>query len=79
MSFNAKYRHPENLIGKELTERQKQLLPLIVEGLENKEIADRLKLSEKTIKNHITRIMMKLYVQNRTQIAVWALREGICT
>jgi len=52
-------------------------LRLIAHGLSNKEIGGKLKLSEKTIKNHISRIFSKLNVQARTQAAVYAIKTGM--
>ncbi|HHV43660.1 MAG TPA: response regulator transcription factor [Firmicutes bacterium] len=53
-----------------------QVLRGIVDGKSNREIAQELFLSEKTVKNHITNLLRKLGVQDRTQAAVLALREG---
>jgi DNA-binding NarL/FixJ family response regulator len=63
---------PEELAG--LTEQQLRILALIAEGLTNKEIGNRLYLAEKTVKNHVTRILAKLGVQRRTQAALLASR-----
>ena len=60
-----------------LTPRETELLQLIVDGLSNKAIADRLSLSENTIKYHIKNILQKLGVQNRTEAATQALRSGL--
>ena len=59
-----------------LTRREMQVLRGIVDGKSNREIAQELFLSEKTVKNHITNLLRKLGVQDRTQAAVLALREG---
>jgi len=61
---------PQELAG--LTEQQRKILELLAEGLTNKEIGDRLYLAEKTVKNHVTRILAKLGVQRRTQAALLA-------
>lgn len=61
----------------ELTSREADILKLIANGLSNKEISGRLKLSEKTIKNYISRIFSKLNVSARTQAAVYAIKAGI--
>lgn len=58
----------------ELTEQQLAILALVAEGLSNKEVADRLYLAEKTVKNHLTRIMARLGVKSRTQAAAFAWR-----
>ena len=63
---------PEELAG--LTDQQLRILALIAEGLTNKEIGNRLYLAEKTVKNHVTRILAKLGVQRRTQAALLASR-----
>jgi DNA-binding NarL/FixJ family response regulator len=63
---------PEELAG--LTEQQLRILALLAEGLTNREIGSRLYLAEKTVKNHVTRILAKLGVQRRTQAALLASR-----
>ncbi|MBO9521594.1 MAG: response regulator transcription factor [Nocardioidaceae bacterium] len=63
---------PRELAG--LTEQQRRILELLAEGLTNKEIGERLFLAEKTVKNHVTRILAKLGVQRRTQAALLASR-----
>lgn len=60
-----------------LTERELITLRLVAQGLTNQEIADRLVISERTVANHIGSILSKLHVANRTQAALYALREGI--
>lgn len=59
-----------------LTKREMQVLKLIAEGLYNKEIADRLTISEKTVKNHVSNIFRKIEVSDRTQAAVYAIKNG---
>jgi DNA-binding NarL/FixJ family response regulator len=61
----------------DLSTRETEVLRLIAEGLANKQISARLCLSEKTVKNHISRIFSKINVQARTQAAVHAIRAGI--
>ncbi len=61
----------------ELSEREMEVLRLIAEGLSNADIAARLVLSEKTIKGHVSNILSKLHLTDRTQAAVLAWREGI--
>jgi DNA-binding NarL/FixJ family response regulator len=60
-----------------LSERELDVVHLIVEGLSNKEISGRLALSDKTVKNHISHILAKLSLTARTQVAVRALRDGL--
>lgn len=61
----------------ELSEREREVLRLIAEGLSNAAIAARLVLSEKTVKSHVRNILSKLHVADRTQAAVFAWREGV--
>lgn len=58
-----------------LTEQEQQILSLIAEGLTNRQIAGRIFLSEKTVKNYVSRVMAKLGVSHRTQAAIFALRH----
>lgn len=60
-----------------LTERELEVLQLVAQGLTNGEIAERLVLGERTVGNHISSILSKLHLANRTQAALYALREGI--
>jgi NarL family two-component system response regulator LiaR len=60
-----------------LSDREMEVLRLIAEGLSNAEIADRLFISEKTVKGHVSNILGKLYLSDRTQAAVYAWREGL--
>jgi DNA-binding NarL/FixJ family response regulator len=59
-----------------LSSREMQILAYVTKGLLNKEIAVRLNISQQTVKNHITSILKKLNVKDRTQAAVVALRRG---
>ena len=59
-----------------LTKREMEVLKLIAEGLFNKEIADKLSISEKTVKNHVSNIFRKINVSDRTQAAVYAIKSG---
>jgi DNA-binding CsgD family transcriptional regulator len=62
-------------LGKPLTPRELELVPYLAEGLSNKLCADRMGLSEHTIKFHVINVMLKLGAENRTQVAViWKLR-----
>lgn len=60
-----------------LTPRQREVLMLIVKGYSNQEIARELIISEKTVKTHVGNILSKLHLADRTQAAVYALREGL--
>ena len=61
----------------DLTERELEVLRLIAQGKSNKEISDDLVLSEKTVKTHVSNILQKLHLSDRTQAAVYALRQKI--
>jgi NarL family two-component system response regulator LiaR len=61
----------------ELTERELDVLRLIANGKNNQEIAETLVISEKTVKSHITNILSKLHLSDRTQAAVYAWQSGI--
>jgi len=61
----------------EITAREHDVLRLVVEGLPNKQIAQRLGIGEKTVKTHVSRVLAKLGVADRTQAAVLAIREGL--
>ncbi|MFE9122903.1 response regulator [Streptomyces sp. NPDC007172] len=63
--------------GTTLTEREKEVLALIADGRSNREIARHLVLSEKTVKTHVSNILMKLDLADRTQAALWAVRHGV--
>jgi two-component system, NarL family, response regulator LiaR len=60
-----------------LTPREIDVLKAIAEGLSNREIAGRLSISEKTVKNHINNILSKLHLYDRTQATLYAIRTGI--
>jgi NarL family two-component system response regulator LiaR len=60
-----------------LTEREVEVLKLVAQGLTNQEIADRLIISERTVRTHVGNILDKLHLANRTQAALYALREGL--
>ena len=62
-----------------LTARERDILNAIVRGDSNREIADSLGLSEKTVKNYVSDILSKLHVRDRTEAAVYALRMGLVT
>jgi len=60
-----------------LSEREREVLGLIATGLTNTQIAERLVISERTVKSHVNNILSKLQVADRTQAAIFAWREGI--
>lgn len=60
-----------------LTERETEILQMVARGQTNQQIADQLVLSERTVRTHITNILAKLRLDNRTQAALYALRQGI--
>jgi DNA-binding NarL/FixJ family response regulator len=59
-----------------LTPREREVLSLLAEGRSNREIARALRVSEKTVKAHVSSVLAKLGVQDRTQAAVFAVRHG---
>ncbi|TCK86780.1 LuxR family two component transcriptional regulator [Natranaerovirga hydrolytica] len=75
--MNSKDAHKRSNINNEITKREIEVLKLITEGLLNKEIAYRLDISEKTVKNHVSNIFKKINVSDRTQAAVYAIKNNI--
>ncbi|MDW0118660.1 response regulator transcription factor [Sporosarcina thermotolerans] len=64
---------------KELSDREVEVLNLLGEGLNNREIADALFITEGTVKNHVSNVIQKLGLRDRTQAAIYAVRHGITT
>ena len=73
------FAHPAELqpAPEALTAREMEVLRLIAQGLSNQEIADRLVVSEPTVRAHVSRILGKLHLASRTQAALYAVREGL--
>lgn len=74
-SGEINYKAGKNTYG--LTEREMEVLALIVEGLSNPQIADKLFITRATAKAHVHSILQKLYVDDRTKAAVTAMKEGL--
>lgn len=70
-------RRDETNVFHELSDRELEVLKLIAEGLSNHDIATRLYVSEKTVKSHVSNILGKLHLADRTQAAVYAWRQGV--
>jgi DNA-binding NarL/FixJ family response regulator len=68
---------PDTSIAEDLSEREREVLGLLARGMTNAEIAERLYLSEGTVRNYVSAILSKLDVPDRTQAAVLALRYGL--
>jgi len=73
----ARLRAASKELFADLTRREMEVLELVGKGLRNKHIAERLFLSEKTVKNHISSIFMKLHVNDRTEAALLAAKHGL--
>ncbi len=69
----------EERVKSSLTRREIEVLKLITNGLLNREIAETLDISEKTVKNHVSNIFRKIDVNDRTQAAVYAIKNNIVT
>jgi NarL family two-component system response regulator LiaR len=63
-------------LAAQLTERELEVLRLIARGMNNREIAEKMVISEKTVKTHVSNILGKLDLEDRTQAAIWALKNG---
>ena len=61
----------------DLTERELEVIRLVAQGRTNREIADEFVLSEKTVKTHVSHILAKLELKDRTQLAIYAIRNGL--
>ncbi|MGA2179229.1 MAG: response regulator transcription factor [Verrucomicrobiota bacterium] len=75
-TLRAALHSPGDLV-EPLTEREREVLVMLAQGIPNKEIADKLHLAEGTVKNHVSNILGKLQAQNRTEAADIARRRGL--
>ncbi len=80
-ALNAKMieKSVDNIKLDNLTSREIEVLKLLAVGMYNKEVAESLDISERTVKNHVSNIFKKLDVTDRTQAAVFAIRNGLVT
>ena len=69
--------HCPGTLVEPLSEREREVLVMLAQGIPNKEIADKLHIAEGTVKNHVTNILGKLQAQNRTEAADIARRRGL--
>ncbi len=76
-SNESKYTDPETDKIAALTEREREVTSLIGEGLKNKQIADRLLISETTVSHHLTSVFGKLGVSDRLELIIYAYRHGL--
>jgi NarL family two-component system response regulator LiaR len=63
--------------GVPLTDRERHVVRLVAQGLSNDEVAAKMHLGERTVRTHISHILRKLHLANRTQLALYALRTGL--
>ncbi len=79
--LNAKMidRNKDNVKIESLTRREMEVLKLLSVGMYNKEVAEQLNISERTVKNHVSNIFKKIGVTDRTQAAVFAIRNNLIT
>jgi DNA-binding NarL/FixJ family response regulator len=73
----SKQTQPTSILAEKLTERELDVLRLIAKGINNSEIANQLHLSEGTVRNHVSAILEKLNVSDRTHAAVIAIQHGL--
>jgi two-component system, NarL family, response regulator LiaR len=64
-------------LPEELTDREKEVVRLVAKGMNNRDIANQLIISEKTVKTHISSILGKLSLDDRTQLAIFAIKHGL--
>jgi NarL family two-component system response regulator LiaR len=77
VAIDAKGQATPSPAASDLTEREVEVLRLIARGMNNHEIAQEMVISEKTVKTHVSNILGKLGVEDRTQAAIWALKHGL--
>ena len=77
--FRAKKESLPSERNVELTDREAAILRLLAQGCSNQEIALKLNISEKTVRNRLSEVFAKLQLNNRTQAALYAIREGLAT
>lgn len=70
-------RKPEQSTKEDLAPRDVEILSLVAQGLTNQEIADRIEISEKTVRNRLSLVFKQLHLNNRTEAALYALRKGL--
>jgi len=70
---------PSQQVAGELTERECEVLGLIASGMSNRQIAAKMFISEKTVKTHVSNLLGKLHLEDRTQAAIYALKHGFAT
>lgn len=75
--FSARAKTPPPATLAELTDREREVMALVAEGLTNAEIAERLYLSPATARTHVSRILTKLHARDRTQLVVMAYESGL--
>jgi len=69
--------HPHSHSLEPLSEREREVLVLLAQGASNREIAEKLVITEGTVKNHVSNLLAKLQAENRTQAADIARRHGL--
>ena len=67
----------EPQVVESLTERERDVVQLVAQGCSNQEIANQLVISEKTVKTHVSNILSKLHLEDRTQLAIYAIKKGL--